>query len=513
MATSTKEPTKTRGNGHVPPVDPVRAARHTVGQDLRISFYRSLPYIAVIIGLGLVAIFAVWASNSTNSNAQPAGAAAAPASSYRYTGAGTGAVVNVELHATEVTQTIADGVKYHAWTFNGTAPGPVIRVHLGDTVHFTLYNDSTINMPHSMDFHAAMTPWADLPKSGQTTLTGNYQPVAPGESKTFDWMAMYPGVFMYHCGVPPVLQHIANGMYGAIIVEPNNLPKEREFVLVSSEFYTSDKPVNGLYEGDYQKMLDAKPSYVVFNGVADLYKGNPLQVRPNEKFRVWVMNAGPTLTNAFHVIGTMFNETHDTGNPANTEYGLQTYNIPPGSGAMFEMQIPEAGLYPFVTHAFAYTALGAVGLIQVTPDAPAPPSSYPQFGDPFTAGLTAAKASTGSGAPAPTQPAPSQGGSAGATCTPKGSDISVMAMGMKFDTGCLAVPAGKASTITFVNHDTGIPHNVSIYSDSTGAKALFTGDLVNGEGSIEYKVPALPAGTYFFRCDVHPDMNGTFVVK
>ena len=197
----------------------------------------------------------------------------------------------------------------------------------------------------------------------------------PGETKTFDWVAMYPGVFMYHCGVPPVLQHIANGMYGAIIVEPDNLPAEREYVLVSSEFYPGAKPVNGVYEGDFDRMLAVDPRVRRVQR-----RRRPVQERrsrcgPNEPFRLWVMNAGPTLTNAFHVIGTMFNETHRHGNPANTEYGLQTYNIAPGSGAMFELQIPDAGLYPFVTHAFAYTGLGAVGLIKVDPNAPPRPTA------------------------------------------------------------------------------------------------------------------------------------------
>ncbi|MGZ8652276.1 MAG: multicopper oxidase domain-containing protein, partial [Actinomycetota bacterium] len=146
-----------------------------------------------------------------------------------------GTMVNVDLIAEETVQEIAPDVKYHVWTFNGTTPAPVIRVRLGDTVHFTLTNASTIGMQHSIDFHAALTPWADLPDAGATTLEGNYQPVNPGETKTFDFVAMFPGVFMYHCGVPPVLQHIANGMYGAIIVEPDNLPAEREYVLVSSE--------------------------------------------------------------------------------------------------------------------------------------------------------------------------------------------------------------------------------------------------------------------------------------
>ena len=271
----------------------------------------------VVIGMFFLAISLVigvtWIGPVARSNSAEASTASSDAVVYR-TDAANGTMVNVDLTADETVQEIAPDVKYHVWTFNGTTPAPVIRVHLGDTIHFTLTNASTIGMQHSIDFHAAMTPWADLPPAGSTTLTGNYQPVNPGETKTFDWVAMFPGVFMYHCGVPPVLQHISNGMYGAIIVEPENLPAEREYVLVSSEFYPGAKPIKGVYEGDIDRMLAVDPEYVVFNGVADQYKTTPLEVRPNEPFRIWVMNAGPTLTNAFHVIGTMFDKTYPSGN-------------------------------------------------------------------------------------------------------------------------------------------------------------------------------------------------------
>ena len=351
----------------------------------------------------------------------PAAAGATPA--YKVEQA-NGTVVDVNLTATETVQEIAPDVKYHVWTFNGTTPAPVIRVHLGDTIHFTLTNASTIGMQHSIDFHAAMTPWADLPGADATTLTGNYQPVNPGETKTFDWVAMYPGVFMYHCGVPPVLQHISNGMYGAIIVEPDNLPKEREFVLVSSEFYPGEEPIDGVYEGDLDRMEAVDPTYVVFNGKADQYKAAPLEVKPNERFRIWVMNAGPTLDDAFHVIGTMFDVTYPDGNPTNVLYGLQTFNIPPGDGAMFELQIPDPGLYPFVTHAFAYTGLGAVGLIKVDPNAPPAPSSYPLMADPFSGGVTASGASASAGPPprpTPAAPSPTGSGAGAAACAPAGT--------------------------------------------------------------------------------------------
>ncbi len=425
-----------------------------------------------------------------------------------------GTMVNINLTAEEAVQEIAPGVKYHVWTFDGTTPAPVIRVHLGDTIHFTLTNASTIGMQHSIDFHAALTPWADLPAAGATTLEGNYQPVNPGETKTFDFVAMFPGVFMYHCGVPPVLQHISNGMYGAIIVEPDNLPAEREYVLVSSEFYPGAKPINGLYEGDLDRMLAVDPQYVVFNGVADQYKTTPLEVRPNEPFRIWVVNAGPTLTNAFHVIGTLFFKTYPSGNLANPLYGLQTWGIPPGDGAMFELQIPDAGLYPFVTHAFAYTALGAVGLIKVDPNAPDAPTTYPLMSDPFSGGVTAASAPPAGGSPAPSATPSASPSATTAACTPSGTTLHITAMNATFDVACLAAPAGSPFKIVFDNMDPAVIHNISIYTDSSASQSLFTGELVTGPKTVTYKVDALQPGTYFFRCDVHPTtMFGTFIVK
>src|SRR5262249_26262398 len=160
-----------------------------------------------------------------------------------------------------------------------------------------------------------------------------------------------------------------------------------------------------------------------------------------------------TLTNAFHVIGTMFN-TYADGNPANVIYGDQTYDIPPGGGAMFEMQIPDAGLYPFVTHAFAYTGLGSVGVIKIDPNAAAAPSSYPAMGDPFSAGVkpfTGPPGGTQSSPPATGTGSSTGTGASGAACSPKGTDLGVMAEGMRFTTACLAAPANKPFTITFMN--------------------------------------------------------------
>jgi copper-containing nitrite reductase len=500
-STGTRAPRKgaphVSGNGHAASGAGGSRDLAGLGREVSTAFYRIFPAMIVVVGLALVALVALWAVNASNSKASSSKApSAAP---YRITGNGTGHVVNVHLVATETVQEIAPDVKYDVWTFGGTAPGPVIRVHVGDTVHFTLTNDSTMGMDHSIDFHAAQTPW-DV----------NYQPVHPGQSFTFDFVARFPGVFMYHCGTQPVLMHLANGMYGAIVVEPaaplKPLPAAREYVLVSSEFYPGDKPVKGAYQGDLDKMLSANPQYVVFNGKAGLYGAtNPLLTRPNELTRLWVLNAGPTLTNAFHVIGAVADHVYPDGNPTNVLNGMQTYNIPPGGGAMFEFRIPDAGLYPFVTHSFAFTGRGAVGIIKVTPDAPAAPTSYPAMGDPFSAGVLPAGAEPSvapTGAPAPA-----------ATCEPDGTALSISAQNLAFSSDCLAVPAAMDFTIAFDNQDQAVPHNVAIYTDSSATTPLFVGDLVTGPASTTYQVPGLPAGVYFFRCDVHPSMNGTFIVK
>jgi nitrite reductase (NO-forming) len=344
---------------------------------------RRIFAIGVLILLAQLVIGLTWIkpladrNNDTEPDQAQAQSTTPAAENFRISGDGNGTIVEVDLTATETAQTLADGVDYQVWTFNGTAPGPVIRVQLGDTIRFTLTNDSALGLSHSIDFHAAQTPW-----------DRDYQPVAPGETATFDWVARFPGVFMYHCGVPPVLHHIANGMYGAIIVEPDGLEQAREYVMVSSEFYASDRAeADGMFVGDVDAMTAATPSYVVFDGGFNRYLDAPLVARPNELIRLWVMNAGPTLTNAFHVIGALFDHVYPDGNPTNPLNGLQTYNIPPGAGAMFEMRIPDEGMYPFVTHAFAYTGLGSVGLLAVSADAEPAPDAYPMFGDPFTGGV------------------------------------------------------------------------------------------------------------------------------
>lgn len=267
--------------------------------------------------------------------------------------AAVGHVKQVKVIAQDTLQEVAPGVKVPLWTFNGSVPAPLIHVREGDEVRVTFVNKTP--MSHSVDFHAATTPWNIW-----------YQPVPPGKTETFSFTAKNPGVFMFHCGTPPAFMHISSGMYGAIIVDPKTtpLPPAKEFGLVESEFYLRQGP-NNTYTPDAQKVLDVKPDYVVFNGVADQYQQHPLTVKAGERIRLYVLNAGPTLFSAFHVIGWIFDKVYVDGNPENVLHGVQTYAIPPGGGAMFELTIDQPGLYPFVTHAFAYTGKGAVGVIKV----------------------------------------------------------------------------------------------------------------------------------------------------
>jgi nitrite reductase (NO-forming) len=268
--------------------------------------------------------------------------------------AGSQHVKQITVVARDTVQEIASGVKVPLWTFNGSVPAPVIHVRQGDEVRVSFVNKTPL--AHSVDFHAATTPWNVW-----------YQPVLSGKTLNFSFIAKYPGVFMFHCGTPPAFMHISSGMYGAVVVDPKTpLPPAKEFVLVQSEFYVRPGP-NNTYQPDAQKVLDVKPDYVVFNGVADQYQTHPLVVKAGERIRLYVLNAGPTLFSAFHVIGWIFDKVYVDGNPANLLQGVQTYTIPPGGGAMFEMTIDQPGLYPFVTHSFAYTSKGAVGLIKVIP--------------------------------------------------------------------------------------------------------------------------------------------------
>lgn len=263
--------------------------------------------------------------------------------------------IALTLEALDVTVEIAAGVQYKAWTFGGSVPAPIVHVRQGDTVNFTLQNNG--NTGHSIDFHAAQIDWAT-----------NYRTIDPGQSLDFTFTADVPGDFMYHCGTPPVLHHIGNGMYGAIIVQPENgYPQaaDREYWLVQSEFYvqpTSD----GEWTGSMDKMKAAQPDYMAWNGAAFQYRDHPLQAKVGERIRLHVVNCGPTHWSAFHVIGALFDVVYVGGHPENPMRGLQTHTIAPGDGGCVDVIFPNPGKYPIVSHSFAYTELGVIGVLEVT---------------------------------------------------------------------------------------------------------------------------------------------------
>lgn len=238
-----------------------------------------------------------------------------------------------------------------AWTFNGKVPGPVIRATEGDTVEITLRNADR-EMAHSVDLHAA-----------QVSPQAGFADVLPGESRTFTFVARQPGVFLYHCGTSPVLQHIGMGMYGAIVVDPiGGRPPAREKVIVQSEFYGQVK--HHRIKPTYRAMQSEDPTFTAFNGRAFRYRDNPMKANVGEPLRLYLVDAGPTLDSDFHVVGDIFDIVEADGDPLNGLTGVSTYGIPAGGGAVFELTLDEPGTYPFVTHAFRWADAGAIGLIE-----------------------------------------------------------------------------------------------------------------------------------------------------
>jgi len=370
---------------------------------------------------------------------------------------------------------IAPNVTYHAWTFNGTVPGPTITVNQGDTISFTLYNDDP-NMAHSIDFHAAQVNWVT-----------DYGPVAPGQSKTFNFTVEYPGIFMYHCGTPPVLLHIGNGMYGAIIVNPSTpMPAALggTYVLIQSEFYLNSQPgTDGVYAGNYSDMLNGNPTYVVFNGKANQYVASPLEVAPNELVRLYVLNVGPNEWSAFHVIGALMDTVYIDGNPANVEHGIQTLNIPPSGGAMVQMYFQDpGGKNPFVTHDFADASIGAEGMFVVG-----------------TGSATTTTTVTSSGSQTSTSPQLTRI----TMVSNAGIDTS-----LGFSPSVVKVMIGVNNTIEWVNEDS-VPHTATSTSVPSGASPFDSGELNPGA---TFTVTLTVPGTYAYHCTYHSWMIGEIEV-
>jgi nitrite reductase (NO-forming) len=269
-----------------------------------------------------------------------------------------GPVAHVNLVLTDITVQIAPGVKYSAWAWAGGAPGPVIHARQGQLVKITLTNKGAI--PHSVDFHAA--------RIAPNVAFGD---VMPGKSVSYTFRARDPGVFMYHCGTKPVLMHIANGMYGAIVVDPKPgvlPPADKNYVLVASEWYLSSDGLGAPAQFDMDKAHARMPDWMTFNGYAGQYVKHPLTAKPGELVRFWIVDAGPSIDTDFHIVGTIFDNAYpfaDLSSPNAALHNVQTVTVPAGGGGVFDVKIDKPGLYPFVSHAFAAVDEGQVGLLKV----------------------------------------------------------------------------------------------------------------------------------------------------
>ncbi|HEX6076269.1 MAG TPA: multicopper oxidase domain-containing protein [Micromonosporaceae bacterium] len=262
----------------------------------------------------------------------------------------------VTLTVTERVVEVAPGVRQRAWTYNGTAPGPVLRGRVGDTFIVTLVNKGSTG--HSIDFHAS-----------EVAPDAKMRTIKPGETTTYTFVAKRAGAFMYHCGSAPALHHIGNGMYGAIVIDPPKLSTvDSEFLIVQSELALGPQAglakLGKLYRGEY----DA----IAFNGYAGQYRFSPLAATAGKRVRIWVLDAGPSAPSAFHVVGTVFDTVWKDGGyllrPDDaTRGGAQVLDLAPSQGGFVEFSFAEPGRYPVVSHRFADATRGGTGLFAVKP--------------------------------------------------------------------------------------------------------------------------------------------------
>ncbi|HEZ1774432.1 TPA: nitrite reductase, copper-containing [Neisseria meningitidis] len=304
------------------------------------------------------------------------------------------AKVRVKMETVKKTMKMDDGVEYHYWTFDGDVPGRMIRVREGDTVEVEFSNNPSSTVPHNVDFHAATG------QGGGAAATFT----APGRTSTFSFKALQPGLYIYHCAVAPVGMHIANGMYGLILVEPKEgLPKvDKEFYIVQGDFYTKGKKgAQGLQPFDMDKAVAEQPEYVVFNGHVGAIAGdNALKAKAGETVRMYVGNGGPNLVSSFHVIGEIFDKVYVEGGKLINE-NVQSTIVPAGGSAIVEFKVDIPGSYTLVDHSiFRAFNKGALGQLKVE-GAENPEIMTQKLSDTAYAGNGAAPAASAPAASAP----------------------------------------------------------------------------------------------------------------
>lgn len=328
---------------------------------------RSLSATAVLV-FAVILVFGtrVWARQPSSKSASQSTAADIvrdPADVPAPVGNRKPATVRVDLQTKEVVGVLdpETGATYRYWTFNGRVPGPMIRVRQGDTVEVVIHNDASSHMVHSIDLHAAIGPGGGAAMSQ----------VMPGQTMRFTFVATTPGLFVYHCGTPMIADHIANGMYGLILVEPPGglAPADHEYYVMQGEVYTQSAiGASGLQGFSEAKLLAEAPEYFVMNGAVDaLSRSHTLQARVGQTVRIFFGNAGPNKTSSMHVVGEIFSHDYQFGSLTSPPLNdVQTAGVPPGDAAMLELTMHTPGQVPFMDHAIGRMAKGLVGTINVS---------------------------------------------------------------------------------------------------------------------------------------------------
>jgi nitrite reductase (NO-forming) len=268
--------------------------------------------------------------------------------------------VVVELETVELEARLDEHTTYQFWTFNGRVPGPFVRVRVGDTVEVHLKNHENSLMMHNVDFHAV-----NGPGGGAGATMSN-----PGEATQFTFKALNPGLYVYHCAVAPVAMHISSGMYGLILVEPEDglPPVDREFYVMQGEIYTEESfGTAGLLTQSYDKLINETPEYFVFNGhVGALTDHYPLKAKVGETIRLFFGVGGPNFTSSFHVIGEIFDKAYQLGSVTSPPIeNVQSISVPPGSANIVEFKLEVPGRYVLVDHALSRAERGLAGYLIV----------------------------------------------------------------------------------------------------------------------------------------------------
>jgi nitrite reductase (NO-forming) len=427
--------------------------------------------------------------------------------------------VVVHLESVEASTEIAPGVTYTTWTFNGSVPGAMLRARVGDTLEIHLKNPASNTASHNIDLHAATGPGGG---AGVST-------VAPGEEKAFEFKATTPGLFVYHCAAGIVADHIANGMYGGILIEPaSGLPKvDHEFYVGQSEFYTTGNTGDaGAQSLDFDKLMAEDPTYVVFNGnTKSLIGDKALHAKVGETVRIYVANGGPNYISSFHVIGEIFDKAWASGTlKSEPDLGVQTVLVAPGGAAIVEFKVDVPGDYKLVDHAISRVSKGAVGTLHV--DGPENPSLFKSLSGVTGAAAgghdmgTTAPATTATATAAATTAVPTASPTAAATTAPANGATGAVAFSMKdntFPVSKLTAKVGEKLTLNITNEGA-VPHNVRIAGADGKYDAkdsvVSSPEIITAKktGTLTWTPPK--AGTYKFQCDLHPDqMTGTITVQ